>query len=408
MDKNSVAISNKRRSDFECAEKLNKMLFAPSTCYELCLKGFEHIVCGEHPDSRFLAEHLADEIESNTEKRPTIDIIKELDYTSQSLFDLVSVYGLHDAKSLKLDYTKALFICTEVAFVNFKSFLPEVTFCIKDRLFRQKFIEKNDGFLQKEQGQPFGSKKLVNADFVVAYEDDMSSVIEACKLWWELRRLYGKNGPNNQPRIFICLGGKGKFSTYLYRKEEKDMQEITAINLMVNQDDIAIIDAGMNIGSHLKELAKVVGDNTAIVVLAQRQSLIWEASRKKQFPDRNNIRILTIYKTVEESCLWMNGLRLNNGAPVLHFWAHVISRCDRHRDEFMIPIDGIPNYERSCAKQLMRKYYLKQKGYYLYKFFQFISILFSLSNNHQKVWNEYELMIERATFEIEKRYINQE
>lgn len=141
----------------------------------------------------------------------------------------------------------------------------------------------------------------------------------------------------------------------------------------------------------------------AIVAVTQRLSAILYASQEFQFPNMKLLR-LTIYEKVDETLKWLNGMKLRSGEPALHFWAHVIRRCDAYESKFMIKLEGIDAQARISGEQLQKKYLIKQPGHMLRTIMQYIPILADLLRHRQDVRSDYAQAVKDCQSFIREKY----
>lgn len=398
----------KKEKDLIAARYLNAHIMAPSNCFDLIdVPSVSQIICGNDLPSRMIARQLAEVIRKQTFVYPVIysgpefallDMAKDVDSQAENFVSLLCKGGFNLEETLIVARMDMFLTLRGNARLN------NVLFCIRDYFMSDKNFAYKP-FLTRAESMPkyFGGKRLKNCDYVVVYDDDMTSAFEGAKLWWELKRLYDDNGPSGKKRKLICLGGKGKLSTFLYSQTEGQMLKATVKNLYVEVGDIIVLDGGNNTGDNLKALNHKIGSDVAIVAVTQRLSAILYASQEFQFPDMKLLR-LTIYEKVDETLKWLNGMKLRSGEPALHFWAHVIRRCDAYEGKFMIKLEGIDAQARISGEQLQKKYLIKQPGHMLRTIMQYIPILADLLRHRQDVRSDYAQAVKDCQSFIREKY----
>ena len=305
----------------------------------------------------------------------------------------------------KLDYSKVLIICNKHFYKNAVagSYYERMKQAVY--LIRKQFMENADSFCvyrKKENAVTLG-KKLINADYLIVYDDDMVSAAKASLLWYKMMELFGEYGPGGKRRKIICLGGKGPMSKYLYKESEGVMQKNTLVKLFIREEDIVVLDAGNNTGKNLEVLNKQLDGQKGIIVITQRLSVIFKYSQMLQYPAMD-LLYFTIYQSLEDSCHLYNGMALNYTTPILHFWAHVIRRFRKYQGIFMAEVPGIDKTYSDKAARLQRSYVIKQPGHRLRTILQLLPILRDLKQKRGMVKKDYENLIKKHQILLKKNF----
>ena len=399
------------KRDFADAEFLNSRLVVPSTCFDLSRlpKGIRFICCHEDVFSMLLAANLQTAFEKEGENPQLI--------VSENFSVLVS-----SNPSIKewMRFDSRFHDCMA---------LPEECLFIANRAIAQSRQKRgwkgNFAIVEDFQNNDFcfeplsiGNKNIVrhlkNVDFVVCYDDDVTSAFHAARLWWQLYSLYGWCGPSGERRKVICVGGKGLMSSRLYKtlmKNEKHQTEgrllaRTMRHLFVSADDIIICDKGSNTGENLQEIAEVLGDKTAVAAVTQRLSLILFMSQKQQQPQLK-LDYFVIWQSISESCMYLNGMRFASAKPILHYWAHVLRRWKNYsaeKNKFMLPVFGIDGETEKHAARLQPKYVVKQRDFPLLAFFQMLPFMVDLAINGRRAQQEYNIVLRQWQKNLKKEF----
>lgn len=230
------------------ARYLNAHIMAPSNCFDLIdVPSVSQIICGNDLPSRMIARQLAEVIRKQTFVYPVIysgpefallDMAKDVDSQAENFVSLLCKGGFNLEETLIVARMDMFLTLRGNARLN------NVLFCIRDYFMSDKNFAYKP-FLTRAESMPkyFGGKRLKNCDYVVVYDDDMTSAFEGAKLWWELKRLYDDNGPSGKKRKLICLGGKGKLSTFLYSQTEGQMLKATVKICMSKKETLLFLMA---------------------------------------------------------------------------------------------------------------------------------------------------------------------
>lgn len=402
------------KQDFKDAEFLNSRLVVPSTCFKLsCLPTVRFICCHEDVFSMLIAEQLQEVFE---EQGVYVQII-----VSESFSVLVSSCpGMKEWIAFESRFQDCMARPENCIFIanravaeckqKKENFAGAYFAIIED--FRSNSLIP--GSFISTKNTRYGVRNLKNADFVVCYDDDVTSAYHAVRLWWQLYCIYGKTGPSGEKRKFICAGGKGLMSSRLYkalmkneaRKTEGCLLAKTARSLYVASGDVIICDKGSNTGENLEEIARVVGDKTAIAAVTQRLSLILYMSQKQQQP-KLKLDYFVIWQSVSETSRYLNGMRFASAKPILHYWAHVLRRWKNYsaeRNKFMLPVFGIDQETEKCAARLQPKYVVKQRDFPVKAMWQMLPFLVDLAVHGKRAQYEYNLVLRQWQKDLRQEF----
>ena len=388
--------------DFAAAALLNERLTVPSTCFELSnLPEVKYICCHEDVFAQLLAEQLQTALRKNGIDAEII-MSEEFKYLRMKKPDIQE--WLHFSKAFgayAFDPQECLLICTEAAAKAIKATCyGKAYFAVADWLRKTNLSQK---YFILSGDEHYGLRRLKNADFVVCYDDDVTSAFQAAQLWWSLSTMYGDLGPSGCRRKFLCVGGKGVMSGLLYkelmageeRQTEGMMLRKTALMLWLSPEDIIVCDNGNNTGENLREMAETIGDKTAIVAVTQRLSLVLYMSQKKQQPQLK-LDYFVIWQDLSDTCQYLNGMRFCSSKPILHYWAHVLRRWYLYADAkygFMLPVYGVDQETKEAAEQLERKYVVKQRNSPLKAFLQMLPFMAVLLFYSRRARQEYNITV---------------
>lgn len=406
-------MDKKLEKDFLAAQLLNNRLAIASTCFELeMIPKAKFICCHEDLFSILVAKQLKDHL-----KRQGHDVricvserFEGLVKDNPNAKDWVRFSGkLHD---LSIDPKETIFVSTKaVAREKLSSEYQNSYFAILER-FRDTEIPLGT-FIESKDAQ-HGIRRVKNVDFIICYDDDITSALYATLLFWHLYDRFGPYGPSGEVRKIVCVGGRGLMSKFLYRSLMKGEQRKTEGKLLkkvcmrqqVPEEVIVVCDNGNNTGANLNEIEAVIGNKTAIVAVTQRLSMILYMSQQQQKPDLE-LDYFVIFESVKDTCKYMNGMRFCNCKPILHFWAHVYRRWriySRGKEIFMTPVFGVDEDIEKSAELLQDKYFAKQQGFEVRGLWQMIPFLVDLLFNGKKAVKEYEAEMERWNKNVLRTY----
>ncbi|MBS4773760.1 MAG: hypothetical protein KHX55_05755 [Proteobacteria bacterium] len=402
------------KQDFKDAEFLNSRLIVPSTCFKLsCLPTVRFICCNEDVFSMLIAAKLRDVFEK---QGVFVQVV-----VSESFGVLVSACpGIKDWIAFESRFHDCMTQPENCIFVanrtiaqskqkneNFANAYFAIVEDFKtNSLTPGSFIDAKDTM--------HGLRKLKNADFVVCYDDDVTSAYHAARLWWQLYCTYGKTGPSGEKRKFICVGGQGLMSSRLYkslmkneaRKTEGRLLAKTVQSLYVSEEDVIVCDKGSNTGENLEEIAQVVGNKTAVAAVTQRLSLILYMSQKQQKPELK-LDYFVIWQSVSETCSYMNGMRFASAKPILHYWAHVLRRWKNYsaeKNKFMLPVFGVDQETEKRAARLQPKYVVKQRDFPLKAMWQMLPFVADLAVHGKRAQHEYNINVRQWQKELRHEF----
>lgn len=402
------------KQDFKDAEFLNSRLIVPSTCFELsCLPTVRFICCNEDVFSMLIAEQLRDVFEK---QGVFVQVV-----VSEGFGVLVSACpGIKDWIAFESRFQDCMTQPENCIFVANRTIAQSKQ---KNENFANAYFAIAEDFKTNSltpgsfidtKDTMHGLRKLKNADFVVCYDDDVTSAYHAARLWWQLYCTYGKTGPSGEKRKFICVGGQGLMSLRLYkslmkneaRKTEGRLLAKTVQSLYVSEEDIIVCDKGSNTGENLEEIAQVVGNKTAVAAVTQRLSLILYMSQKQQKPELK-LDYFVIWQSVSETCSYMNGMRFASAKPILHYWAHVLRRWKNYsaeKNKFMLPVFGVDQETEKRAARLQPKYVVKQRDFPLKAMWQMLPFVADLAVHGKRAQHEYNINVRQWQKELRHEF----
>ena len=205
--------------------------------------------------------------------------------------------------------------------------------------------------------------KLLEFDYVVAIDDDISSAIHAVRKAREIAMATG-----HYPKI-LCVGGKGILSRYLYDKSEAKVLADVCFGLKYRHDLVRCkgMDTGKNTPENLKNLAKhVLSDGLQqpriLICVTKRQSLRYVLAQRKLLPNMF-IRWFVIDEPLLKACRLDNAKSLCDNEMMLHELAAILPRCEEYAGISQEPIPFKVSPEvRKAADYLAKRYRLKIGG----------------------------------------------
>ena len=401
------------KQDFKIAEELNRQLAIPSDCFKLSfLPTVRYIVCADEVFSIQVAKLLKKNLQ-DFGCFTKIIVVPEFEILAKGELDTDKWWNLVSALSNFEFEAGCATLMNDVMLVGREEIARRAA---EDVLLTDIKVAILERFMQKEDcltrtlvacnGKSHGLMKLNNCDYLVIYGDDMEAVKASRQPWELLKRIYGDKGPSGQKRQMIHLGGKGVFSKLLYpylcengkALSEAALQHKTCCRIGCGFKDNIVLGNSNNIGDALKELARIIKDKSAIMVLPQRYSLMVRFSQLQQFSELN-LSYLVMRESVAESCRYLNGMKFCQETPILHFWAHVLPRWEKYSKPqadgrpFMIPVFGVSDELRSEAAVLSRRYLLKQQTHSLRRYWQELRLRFELRRKGYLAAEDYRQML---------------
>ncbi len=175
---------------------------------------------------------------------------------------------------------------------------------------------------------------ILPAKYVVFIDDDATSVLEGVCLYYQIRKTHGYC-----PYV-LCVGGNGPLSKFMLKGTEGQMLKEVAMQLGIPEENIIVLDKGMNTGMNIQAVAEIVGDNLVIWSLTQRLSARMEGSIKAQVPS-TNAAIYVIEQSVKEvmDC-GFNGKGLCNGLAMYSEVAAIAQRIEEYEKQGLMYVRG--------------------------------------------------------------------
>lgn len=198
---------------------------------------------------------------------------------------------------------------------------------------------------------------LKSTDYIVCIDDDAKSALEACKLAYQHKKLYGYFP------IMLCVGGKGLMSRWTHKTTEGRHLANICLQLGIPKENIVVLDKGTNTGANIIEISnyieKVNFGRVVIFACTKRLSLRLMLTQQKQA-----YNLEAYYFVVEgsmfDACRWYNGKRLGNCEMMFHELASILDRCEVYAGTFQDPIPFEVKPEvREAANYLAKRYRLK-------------------------------------------------
>lgn len=224
---------------------------------------------------------------------------------------------------------------------------------------------------------------LIQFEYIVAIDDDITSAIYAVKLAKEMARMY-----RTYPTI-LCVGGQGILSRHLYSESEARVLYTACLQLGYPKDLVYCegLDTGHNSIENVENVYKLVNCNylrrrNVLFCVAKRQSLAYGIVLRKH-TTYMNYRLYVIDESVEQACKLMNGKALCGGEMMLHELAGILPRYDEYAKKHPgISLVNVSEEVRAAADNLAKRYRLKLRGKkrlidYLRYFKLYLCVLFS-------------------------------
>lgn len=244
---------------------------------------------------------------------------------------------------------------------------------------------------------------LRSTDYIVCIDDDAKSALEACKLAYQHKKLYGYFP------IMLCVGGKGLMSRWTHKTTEGRHLANICLQLGIPKENIVVLDKGMNNGANIVEINNYIQEagsfKKVVFACTKRLSLRLMLTQQKQAPE-----LEAYYFVVEgsmfDACRWYNGKRLGNCEMMFHELASILDRCEAYAGTFQAPIPfEIKPEVRKAANYLAKRYRLKMPRNFfqtLRAIPQFIRLYRAIQLNEGRMQMELDCAIELTQQKIRR------
>lgn len=240
--------------------------------------------------------------------------------------------------------------------------------------------------------------QIIRATYIVAIDDDVTSMLHAIKLWHEVYRVYGYFP------VLLCVGGKGLMSKHTHQKSEAELLAYVALKLGVPSAYVEVLGAGKNSGDNVLAVAKRILSGPVLWCVTQRLSLRLERTQAMQAPEINSFYYV-IEESIEQVMKAYNGKGLCGGQMLLHELASILNRCKAYSGTFQKPLEfEISKEVEEAALLLENNFRLKLPGKTLKSYCQFVQLYFSILFNKGKMKRELEEAIKMTRFELNPSY----
>lgn len=240
--------------------------------------------------------------------------------------------------------------------------------------------------------------EIIRATYIVAIDDDVTSMLYAVKLWHEVHRVYGYFP------ILLCVGGKGLMSKHTHQKSEAELLAYVALKLGVPSAYVEVLGLGKNTGDNVLAVAKRILSGPVLWCVTQRLSLRLERTQAMQAPEMDSFYYV-IEESLEEVMKVYNGKGLCDGQMLLHELASILNRCKAYSGTFQKPLEfDIPQEVKEAAALLERDFRLKLPLKTFKSYCQFVQLFVAILLNKRKMRRELEEAIKRTRFELNPSY----
>ena len=258
--------------------------------------------------------------------------------------------------------------------------------------------------------------KIVNAEYLVCVDDDITSAFYASDIYYQIHQTYGY-----YPMV-LCVGGVGPLSKYTNKKGESEGQKLARVcaTLGVLSSHLKVLDKGTNTGLNCLDIYDEVANRGACIImcLTKRLSLRLKQTFEyldHQYPDKvSKISLAklvdsTFYYVPEESVEDMmqiyNCKGLCKGAMLLSEIASMYDRTYRYVGKLQKPLDfDITKETAQAALRLAKKYPLKINMFSFNGIWQFIWAYCSILMKQKHIKLVTALVLREWRNELRKKY----
>lgn len=258
--------------------------------------------------------------------------------------------------------------------------------------------------------------KVVNAEYLVCVDDDITSAFYASDIYYQIHQTYGY-----YPTV-LCVGGVGPLSKYTNAKGESEGQKLARVceTLGVLSSHIKVLDKGTNTGLNCLDIYSEVANRGArtIMCLTKRLSLRLKQTFEyldHQYPEKVSkvslakVVASTFYYVPEESVVDMmqvyNCKGLCKGAMLFSEIASIYDRSYRYVGVLQKPLDfDITKETAEAALRLAKKYPLKINMFCWNGIWQFIWAYCSVLKNKRRIKLMTRLVLREWKNELRDKY----
>ena len=258
--------------------------------------------------------------------------------------------------------------------------------------------------------------KVVNAEYLVCVDDDITSAFYASDIYYQIHQTYGY-----YPTV-LCVGGVGLLSKYTNKKGESEGQKLARVceTLGVLSSHIKVLDKGTNTGLNCLDIYSEVANRGAriIMCLTKRLSLRVKQTFEyldHQYPDKVSkvslIKVVdsTFYyvpeENVEDMMQMYNCKGLCEGAMLLSEIASIYDRTYRYAGNLQKPLDfDITKETAQAALRLAKKYPLKINMFCFNGIWQFVWAYCSVLRNKKRIKQETGFVLRKWRLELKGKY----
>ncbi len=263
-----------------------------------------------------------------------------------------------------------------------------------------------------------GKGKVVQAEYLVCIDDDITSAFYATDMYYQIYQTYGYYP------IILCVGGVGPLSKYTNAKGESEGRKLARVceTLGALSSHVIVLDKGTNTGLNCLDIYSELfnKDKKAIMCVTKRLSLRLKQTFEyldHQYPDKVSevslakVVASTFYyvpdEKVEDMMQVYNCKGLCKGTMLFSEIASIYDRTYRYAGELQKPLNfDITKETAEAALRLAKKYPLKINMFCFSGIWQFIWVYCSILKNKNHIKLAMRLALKEWQNELRDKYRN--
>lgn len=258
--------------------------------------------------------------------------------------------------------------------------------------------------------------KVVNAEYLVCVDDDITSAFYASDLYFQIHQTYGY-----YPTI-LCVGGVGPLSKYTNAKGESEGRKLARVceTLGVLSSHIKVLDKGTNTGLNCLDIYCEVANRGARIIMCLTKRLSLRLKQTFEYLDHQypkKVSKISLAKVVDSTFYYVpeeavedmmqmyNYKALCKGALLFSEIASIYDRTYRYVGKLQKPLDfDITRETAHAALHLAKKYPLKINMFTFNGLWQFVWAYCSIIRNRKHIKLATSVIIREWRSELRDKY----